>query len=1399
MKTLLRSCFLADPTDREPLALQNYHAMVESGLGFDQTEDTVVWQFIQDFFKGHGHIPTLQSIRTHYERVAEMDVVDRLERVALLKPRTRGDFITYLENKASDRRTKIVLDLAKDMAKIASTGIEVKDGKNTIKLQGAIDAIRYALDKSHDIVAPTLGSKLSGNVMTDEDDFNSRYDKVKADPMYGVGQWCGISQIDSTLNGAKRYELWLHTAFTGGLKCVTGGTEIWDVSSGHMRTVKDIYESGDLPQVHGLDESTGRVQVASVSHVVQQGVRPIWKVKSEYGKEIRVSGNHPFLTPKGWVNAENLQSEEWVAVPSKLKNDISSSPFTDDEVEVLGYLLGDGCIKNDISLSNGNPGVLARFMGCLSRLGYRFAEEEQRYPAQAHYRVAYRRENCVGIRVSRSKGDTHHPWQSHLRLLLERLGLYGTTAGTKFVPSEMWAMTDEQVWTFLSALWSTDGRVGIDEPRENRKARPSLWITLKSKKLVEGISRLLQRVGVPSSVRPVKVKYNGETLTFWQTDIRTNRGQQRFLEKTEIFGKEVAVAECLHVLKALPDNGGWCPSELLEGVEDSCRARTRTGAWHYAKWAKRKTKINQDTFERLANASGDPRLITQAQGDICWERVRVERDGEEMTYDLSVPGIHNFVANGFITHNSTFALHWAYIQAVYFGNSSIYFSLEMPYIQCRNLLYTMHSAHEDFREIRAQLGITGKGLDYEKIRDGELNANEEKFLKQYVVPSMNKTPTCEHKGSKYSLNPQDYGDIHIEVSDPDKTDFNIADLRSRAELIFAKTPFKLIFLDHVGLMSARGRYGNTTDKLNEVIRDLKRLAMSFNRGMGIAVVGLFQISREGFRSAEKNGGRYNLTHLSYANEAERCVISSTYVRTPQGLVTIGEVRSGGKVWSSTGWRTVQERFDNGVRRVWAVTTDRGSRIEATAPHRVRVVEDGQLGWCAVEDLSKGQYVAGTFGGNSWPKGKEPRLLSLAFRKNEARKGRKGEGLLSTPGRITTELAYLLGSWDGDGKIHSGGVAWTSNRKEKHIRAALESCFKATFHHSLPGTTSPSRPGVFDLTKWSLPLKRWFETVAGPRAGEVPAAVLGGSQSIVCAYLKGLFDTDGWINRNGIIGINLKASCEPFLRDIQMLLTSLGIDSHLGFSTTYSKQTCKYHSKATLRVRTREGRVCFNQLIGFTEPKRKRRAASFIKTGKRSQRRGDIQVYAVPETALRVYRLVHPKGAKQTKYPRSFYNLPSRIRRTGTVPRHALVQLVNAATDCGYENPDIAFLRKLLSLHVMKVVSVEDTGVDAPVMDLEVGGDCEYQTGPVLSHNSSDIVTAAYIDDDLRKLGRVIFQCLKSRDQAPFDRISVRVEFSCRRMLTDNTAVEEIDEKIKANKGQYDKVKPIEHPVQDLIE
>jgi len=228
---------------------------------------------------------------------------------------------------------------------------------------------------------------------------------------------------------------------------------------------------------------------------------------------------------------------------------------------------------------------------------------------------------------------------------------------------------------------------------------------------------------------------------------------------------------------------------------------------------------------------------------------------------------------------STLALNWAYTQAVYYHESSVYFSLEMRYNQCRRVVYAMHSMHQKFRDIRLKLGIqkdpdVSVGLPYKETRDGTLEGwhpKAEEFLEKWVIPDLN-DPSNE------------YGHIHIEVADPDKSDFTVGDMRAKAELIYSKDPFAIIFVDHVGLVSPRRWVSNTTDRQNEVIRDLKKLALSFRRGQGTAVVALFQISRDGFRAAEKSKektgvARYNLTHLSYANEAERSgdIITAGYV------------------------------------------------------------------------------------------------------------------------------------------------------------------------------------------------------------------------------------------------------------------------------------------------------------------------------------------------------------------------------------------------------------------------------------------------------------------------------------------------------------------------------------------
>lgn len=217
---------------------------------------------------------------------------------------------------------------------------------------------------------------------------------------------------------------------------------------------------------------------------------------------------------------------------------------------------------------------------------------------------------------------------------------------------------------------------------------------------------------------------------------------------------------------------------------------------------------------------------------------------------------------------STFAINWHYNQAIWYGHSSILFSLEMPYPHVRRMMVAIHTAHPKFTDARAEFGV-GRGLDYDKVKNGELAEHEKKFLFEVVLRDLKD----ESNG---------YGNLHIRVADPDKSDFTVTDMRAKAELLFSKDPtIRMLTIDHAGLMSSRNRYNNTTEKLNEVLRDAKRLSMSFNRGRGIAVNTLFQISREGYKAAEKNGGKYNLTHLSYANEAERSsdIVTASWIDT----------------------------------------------------------------------------------------------------------------------------------------------------------------------------------------------------------------------------------------------------------------------------------------------------------------------------------------------------------------------------------------------------------------------------------------------------------------------------------------------------------------------------------------
>ena len=56
---------------------------------------------------------------------------------------------------------------------------------------------------------------------------------------------------------------------------------------------------------------------------------------------------------------------------------------------------------------------------------------------------------------------------------------------------------------------------------------------------------------------------------------------------------------------------------------------------------------------RIARFLPVPEISRLVNSDVYWDQIEsIEPDGEEVVYDGTVPGLHNFVANDFIVHNS---------------------------------------------------------------------------------------------------------------------------------------------------------------------------------------------------------------------------------------------------------------------------------------------------------------------------------------------------------------------------------------------------------------------------------------------------------------------------------------------------------------------------------------------------------------------------------------------------------------------------------------------------------------------------------------------------------------------------------------------------------------------------
>ncbi len=195
-------------------------------------------------------------------------------------------------------------------------------------------------------------------------------------------------------------------------------------------------------------------------------------------------------------------------------------------------------------------------------------------------------------------------------------------AGDRFVPQGIFTAPEPSVRLFLQSLFSGDGGIHYSD------ASVVLEYHSKSRRLIEDVHHLLLRFGIFSLIREKTAA------------IGTRACKIQITDKDQIlrFAQRVGFVPGSIKQRTLDE-------EVLPMIAAQPRCNSKFGT----------LPMQASKIAGVAARAGGPDLTAVADG-LFWDEVeQIEPAGVEEVFDITVPTLHNFVANDFIVHNSTYA------------------------------------------------------------------------------------------------------------------------------------------------------------------------------------------------------------------------------------------------------------------------------------------------------------------------------------------------------------------------------------------------------------------------------------------------------------------------------------------------------------------------------------------------------------------------------------------------------------------------------------------------------------------------------------------------------------------------------------------------------------------------
>ncbi|MFN4231413.1 replicative DNA helicase [Thermus sp.] len=429
--------------------------------------------------------------------------------------------------------------------------------------------------------------------------------------------------------------------------CLAGDTLV-QLADGSRKPIRELVGRSGF-EVLALNETNMRLEVATVSRAFATGVKPVFALTTQLGRRIRATANHKFLTPKGWRRLDELRPGDWLALPRRIYTPVQQT-LKDEELALLAHLIGDGCTLPRHTLQYTTRDLdLAREVTHLAQAVFG-KTVNPRIRSERGWLQVY-------LSADRRPGKSA---RNPLAAWLEKLGVWGLRSFEKRVPEVVFGQPPSAIALFLRHLWSTDGCLRMSG---GKKPYPKIYYASSSEQLALDVQNLLLRLGINSRIRRVPQKGKGRDQ--FHVIVSGHEDLERFLQEVGAVGSHKTKG--LNQVRVYLQNHQSNPNRDVIPVElwqPSLRNAMRVSGLSqrdlyralgvaYAGTTLFRQNLSRERALRIADTLESNTLKQIATSDVYWDKVAsIQPDGVEEVFDLTVPGLHNFVANNIVVHNS---------------------------------------------------------------------------------------------------------------------------------------------------------------------------------------------------------------------------------------------------------------------------------------------------------------------------------------------------------------------------------------------------------------------------------------------------------------------------------------------------------------------------------------------------------------------------------------------------------------------------------------------------------------------------------------------------------------------------------------------------------------------------